>query len=255
MKRSRTGKIIKKTKNRRQVATKEYVHKLLKSTEEEKIYDVDSLSNWTPYPQNAPLVDDISKPSQGPEDTKRIGDKLRMLSLRFKYYCRLAETDVGATSGTYANHTDEPYIPGVRVIVFQWGQETVAPSVGDILEHNTQDKVLYSPWNYDKKAWYHVFYDKTHLMDFRADQVSHITNYTGVRNQAGPCFVGKEVFINLGLLASKHRGVTNERTFIAGGTTNGSGRLYVLITSNVLSSTNDVLRPHFKWYTRLKFMG
>lgn len=87
--------------------------------------------------------------AQGQTDTTRVGDALTLKSLEFRYTVRCA----GVTPD---------FFNFVRVIVFQWNQNTV-PTAPDIMDQviTTDYESFY---NHDNRSIYKIMYDRTHFL-------------------------------------------------------------------------------------------
>lgn len=127
------------------------VKRLIRKRQETKFF---VLPTATYSQSTTAAVTGISAIPEGDTDNERNGDKLQWVkSIRLKYTIR---------TPSYQAMTQPAY--NVRVIVFQWKEEST-PAPGDILLTGPSTVVDWlSFYSWDKKSLYTILYDRTHVL-------------------------------------------------------------------------------------------
>lgn len=131
---------------RKSIATKKYVRSYINKQSEKKYFDISRSTDTIDY---SGRLDRLTGISQGTTDLTRVGDKIRLTSMRVSYSAELADT---------TNY--------IRFIIFQWypTSNLLAPTVNYILSLPGSILSPQSPFVHDYKNQYTILYDKTHVL-------------------------------------------------------------------------------------------
>lgn len=129
-------------------AVKSTVNKTLNQRVEKKFHDSNNSASTPSYSGAITTINDVAA---GTSDVQRVGDELRMRSLKLRY---------AITPGDATNM--------VRAIVFQWFDDTT-PTLASILEITGDVLAPLSPYKHDlqysKPKMFHVLHDKLYTVD------------------------------------------------------------------------------------------
>lgn len=214
---------------------RQMVLKALRSVAEHKYHDVIYQFDGTDgYVSSTSLVLRLSEVPQGSTDVERIGDKLTMTSLEFRFTSYpIVDIKTNDTS-TY------------RITVFLWKDDTV-PSVYNIYESSGGAGAIDQfpgcwPFTHDTAIKRKILYDKT----ISTVGASTATQIVGCDNKT---FQQHTVIIPLYKMKKN-------TIWFENGSLNGVNKIYAIITGDVpLANIPSVTIPHYVYiWSRLNFI-
>lgn len=195
---------------------KKQVKELLKSEQQLKWFGVNASNQVIDW---AGAVISLSSTIQGAGDTNRNGDTLKVTSLSLSY---TATNPAVATVGLYEQI--------LRFIVIRWLPiDTTPPVLGDILNTTATKASIFSQYNDDRRDQFNVLYDKSHIC--AAKQVA--STYVPMVAQK---------FIK-----------AKQRIEYNAGTSNGTGKLYLIVVSNVDTAAAAGEKCLFDYFSVMRF--
>lgn len=189
---------------------KSIVNKTLDRRVEKKYFDVDKSGGY--QFSVAGTMTKLSGLAQGVADNQRVGDQCKLKSLLIRGF--ISGNALGALM--------------CRVIVFRWNDDdTVAPTIGDILQQTGTSVVVTSPY----------FFDQVRQGRFTVlkDKMIYSTNAASSNNYTVPFKIYRKI---------------GSRIDTKGGSTNGKGHIYMLICSSI---TNATYCPNIFYNSRISY--
>jgi len=192
----RSRRLFKKS---RRPATTAKVARMINNRAEKKYHDIvftgpvtnlTTVTDLVPIPQSNP----------GATDTTRIGDKIRILSMKWVGQAQLVAGDIAGV---------------LRMIIFQWHPDDTfqVPTLTDVLQYNDYN----SPYNHDRGTNFSIIYDKTTAYNFQ-----------GVSNR-----------VLKGRLAIRKFKFCKQNISYTAATINGLNKFYMIMTSDLQIGINN----------------
>lgn len=196
------------------VATKKYVQKSINKIVEPKYRSTTSSATDLSY--DNPMVQDLCIVPAGTDDTERVGDVLKMKSLRLKMLL-FAKANVT----TKARCMIIQWLP--TILNSSFDQELILPNTGGVSWSAT---TILSGYNKDRRRDFRVLWDKTYIIGATAGA-------DGLRSQM---IINK--WFNIGLKAYKKK-LYSKVHYVGGSSTTGGGKLFFVAFSDVTDASGD----------------